>query len=355
MIGTTELTLFDGEYITAPATLTGAQAISIPFTKVNLTDSDFFTVETVSAIGANFVRPVTTPVSLKDLNAISLGTLTGARSANDKIYVTIKLWNKVDYSVSSTRYIQVGETENLIIGFMDGLVITNPTASSISVSGLTNAGAATLNLTPSINTKTYWVVNLATAPAPTPDFVLSPTGTLSASLRYGNSDTDTGASRNFALATNQLTPGQAYNYYFVMTADSDPKSISIMYSGSFTIPNVSLTYSATTLNEAVTNSGTITETITVTLVGDTFTGSNGAYTLSTQYSVTGTVPAGMTLVVTKTSNTVLTISLTGPANAHENADDVTLTIALANAAFTGATASVFTNASQAIVVNFNNA
>jgi hypothetical protein len=118
-----------------------------------------------------------------------------------------------------------------------------------------------------------------------------------------------------------------------------------------------LNYSTATFVEAAANNGSSTTSITGTLSGDTFTGtvSNGStFTSGTHYAVSN-LPAGLTMVITKTSSTVATITLTGTATSHANANDVAnLTIVWANAAFTGGAASSITNYNKAdFAVDFN--
>jgi hypothetical protein len=354
-LGSSDLVLFDGEFVRNPGTLTGEQALSIEFTKQNITSADFYTVEASSLIGSDFVRPASTPVQLKDLTSIDLGTLTGVRSANDKIYVTIKTWKLVNFSVLSTRYQQVGETETLIIGFHSGMSITAPTATLAAVSAI-GANAATLNPTVAVaNSDIYWYVNLSTEAAPSRDTILNAVAGTTSILQTGLlTAADIGAR---PIALTGLRAGTAFNYYLVLVSDSADKSLSIVYSGTFTTSVPTLTFAGTTNGTTLTetSAGVTTNTITITLVGDTYTGADASvYTLGNQYSLTGVVPSNMTLVVTKTSATVLTISLTGTATAHEDANDVTLTLGLNNSAFTNGLASRFTNASgNSIIINFN--
>ena len=58
-------------------------------------------------------------------------------------------------------------------------------------------------------------------------------------------------------------------------------------------------YSTTTFAEDMSNAGTLTGTTSITLVGDTFTGTNGA----DWSSLVANVPAGLTAVLTRTSDT----------------------------------------------------
>ncbi len=86
----------------------------------------------------------------------------------------------------------------------------------------------------------------------------------------------------------------------------------------------SATYSGTTFPEVALNNGTITQTRTITLAGDTWVtavGIGSPLVNGTHYTVAN-VPPGMTAVLTKTSTTVVTISLTGTATAHTVANSI---------------------------------
>ena len=115
-----------------------------------------------------------------------------------------------------------------------------------------------------------------------------------------------------------------------------------------------LSYSATTFDEASANDGTIDTIVTATLEDDTFVVSSGTMTDGTHYSVTdGSVPSGLTLVVTATNDTTVTIALTGTADSHINTDDTTFTLTFKNAAFTASSASDVDNYSQVFSINFS--
>jgi hypothetical protein len=95
-------------------------------------------------------------------------------------------------------------------------------------------------------------------------------------------------------------------------------------------PAATLTYSGTSFPEATANNGSITQTRTITLANDTYVATRNS---GTQYTFTG-VPTGLTLVVTRTSSTVLTLSFTGNASSHANANDTSITFTLNASAFT---------------------
>jgi hypothetical protein len=223
------------------------------------------------------------------------------------------------------------------------MTITAPTASSISITNLTNAGAASLDLTPSAASRIFWYVLPSSSAAPTIDTVINPAGSQTTQLIYGNSSV-AGSAVSVILsptASPTLATGTAYTVYYVLFSDTN-NSVSTLLSQTFTTLG-SLTYSATTFVEAVANNGSITETRTITLVGDTYTGTDtDVYVSGTKYTAAG-VPSGLTLVVTKTSDTILTLSFTGTAAAHAVANNTTFTLTLLNAAFTNGSAARFIN------------
>lgn len=120
--------------------------------------------------------------------------------------------------------------------------------------------------------------------------------------------------------------------------------------------DVIIAYSSGTLNEAGSNDGTVTETLTLTLSGDTFVISGSAMSGDGTHYTASNVPNGLTAVLTGTSTTTATLALTGTAIAHANTDDVAnLTITFAADAFTNVTtASTVTNyAKSDIIVDFD--
>ncbi len=106
-----------------------------------------------------------------------------------------------------------------------------------------------------------------------------------------------------------------------------------------------LTYGTSSLREGNVNDGSITTVVTITLTGDTFSGSDGEnFVTANKVAVTNT-PPGLTAVVTRTSATTATLTLTGNASSHTNSDDINnLTVTFLNGAFTtNLTASDVTN------------
>jgi hypothetical protein len=123
-------------------------------------------------------------------------------------------------------------------------------------------------------------------------------------------------------------------------------------------PTGSAVYSGLVFNEAPANNGSITETQTVTLTGETWTAGvaiGAAFTDGIHYNVAN-VPAGLTMVITKTSNNVATISYTGNAAAHAAVNSVTdVQPTFLNASITGGVAAAITGLNgQNLSINFVN-
>lgn len=104
--------------------------------------------------------------------------------------------------------------------------------------------------------------------------------------------------------------------------------------------NAVASYSGTTFSEASANDGTVSTTRTVTLAFDTFV-PTGVFTEGTHFTATG-VPAGLTLTVTRTSQSAAQIAFTGAAQAHENINDASVVLTFLNAAVVSGNAGAVT-------------
>ncbi|MBA3935869.1 MAG: hypothetical protein H0X38_00250 [Planctomycetes bacterium] len=138
-------------------------------------------------------------------------------------------------------------------------------------------------------------------------------------------------------------PNSAVGGGYTLMASKFKAGIDILLS---TTPAMSANWSGSVFNESAANDGTISTALTVTLTNDTFTGLNGD-----DFAVGGKVaasnlPSGLTLVARRTSSTVMTVTLTGAASAHANANDVAnLGVTFANSAVASSTASAVTGLS----------
>ena len=102
----------------------------------------------------------------------------------------------------------------------------------------------------------------------------------------------------------------------------------------------SAVYSATDFPEAAANNGTITQTRTITLSNAQWLNAitNGTQLTPTTHFTTANVPPGMTLTVTKNSNTQVTVALTGTATNHAVANNINnLTLTFQDAVIEGGT------------------
>jgi M6 family metalloprotease-like protein len=112
-----------------------------------------------------------------------------------------------------------------------------------------------------------------------------------------------------------------------------------------------LTYGTTSFYEAPGNAGAISNSLAITLAGDTFSTtavSDGNITLSN-------VPAGLAALFVRDSDTQLTLSLSGNATEHSMEHSITeMQIDFADAAFTGDDALSVAGSEQLISVVFNN-
>ncbi len=114
------------------------------------------------------------------------------------------------------------------------------------------------------------------------------------------------------------------------------------YIDDLVVSNRTLNYSATAFNEATNNNGSINNSspMIITLGNDSFTGANGSNFVAGGELTVGNLPAGLTAVAERTSDTTLSVTLTGNASSHADSDDVSnLTFTFENSAFTVAQAS----------------
>ena len=113
------------------------------------------------------------------------------------------------------------------------------------------------------------------------------------------------------------------------------------------------TYSESSANDgAIDNS----DPIVINLEGDTFAGANGSDLVADGNVTIGNVPAGLTAVVTKDSDTQVTLTFTGNATSHQDAtaDDVAnVTFVFANAAFASNDASKVENSGDTTAYSGN--
>jgi len=107
------------------------------------------------------------------------------------------------------------------------------------------------------------------------------------------------------------------------------------------VVDLGVAFASSIFMESTSNDGTIQNEIEIDLVGTTFT----AGVVSGSKVSASNVPGGLTAVFTRTSDTKLTLALTGTASAHTTADNVSnLTVTFIDGAFEGYTAAQVPNA-----------
>ena len=107
------------------------------------------------------------------------------------------------------------------------------------------------------------------------------------------------------------------------------------------------TFPFTYPESALTNNGSIDNSnpATITIDGDTFTGSNGSDLIADGKATVNNLPTGLTAVLTKDSDTQLTLTLEGTHPTHQPASDVaSLSFTFNDTAFTNHGASLVENA-----------
>jgi hypothetical protein len=113
-------------------------------------------------------------------------------------------------------------------------------------------------------------------------------------------------------------------------------------------PQPSLSYSTTTFSESIANNGSVDTVMTITLspngTGETFAGSGSEDFVAEGWMTVSSVPNGLTVVATRTSDTTLSVTLTGNASPHD-VDETNMSFTFVGG-FTKAAAAQVTNRSK---------
>ncbi|OEK06498.1 LamG-like jellyroll fold domain-containing protein [Roseivirga misakiensis] len=118
-------------------------------------------------------------------------------------------------------------------------------------------------------------------------------------------------------------------------------------------------YTSATFTETANNDGAVSSatTVSITLLQDTFSGTNGDDFIDDGNASISNLPVGLTAVLTRENDTELTLTITGQATGNEDIDDVSsLVFTFTDAAFTTNAAASITNAvaaSSGIAIDFN--
>ena len=200
------------------------------------------------------------------------------------------------------------------------IVLGSPNGALTSASG----GSVTISSTKALNTTN--ATTFVTAFTPTSD-----SATVTKVVKYAvgaptsNFETSDSAYGNQAIANND---------FFIVKVTAQDGSTVLYYKIVVTVVSPTATYSESTFAESGADNGSITTTITITLsMGYLFT-----YYESTDLAAgrISNVPAGLTAVLRSgPDRTFATLSFTGTATAHANADDIiNLTVTFFDGDFT---------------------
>lgn len=139
---------------------------------------------------------------------------------------------------------------------------------------------------------------------------------------------------SFTFGNNAFSLGNASTVLNYIKSD-----IAINFLDAYT-----LSYSGSTLHESISNIGSISETLSLTLSGTTLTGSDTENFIQTGKVTVGNLPSGLTPVLTRVNSTQLTLSFNNSANNHSDLDDITnFTLTFQDTAFTSGRAQGVTN------------
>ena len=249
LVGTAQTSLFNGVYQLKNGTHAGK--ITMAFTKTNITDNEFVTIEATPSFASGLTLPTSDPISLKDLKSLDLGTLASAtRSENDKIYYVVNFWKQVPFSTSSSRYQLTGEQQKFVVGFDAGLDITTlPALTGPSFAVGTNFNTEMqIGITSSVTGTAYYVIYLATAATPTVSQIVAQgtavsKGTFAVTAATGATATATG-----------LTAATAYKLHLVVIGNTG--NVSAVYSSSSVTTAANVT--PTLLTSTIASTGVVT-------------------------------------------------------------------------------------------------
>ena len=121
-------------------------------------------------------------------------------------------------------------------------------------------------------------------------------------------------------------------------------------------PQPSLSYSTTSFSESVANNGSVDTVMTITLdptgTGETFAGSGSEDFVGEGWMTVSSVPNGLTVEATRTSDTTLSVTLTGNASPHD-VDETNMSFTFAGGFTKAAAAQVANRSKTGLSVLFN--
>ena len=340
------------------------------FTEAAISDGSISTVSTITLTGGTFagtngaalvgavvtkvpvgLTAVVTKISDTTATLALTGKATAHANANDIANLTVTLGNTA-FTSGNAATVTGATKADLKVDFFDASVLTY--SGTTFTEATANDGSIATAITLTLVGETF----AGSVGSVLPDLIAGnlPGGLSAVATKTGDSTatlTLTGQATNHAVANDISNLTIAFgNAAFTggnasIIANTVKSGMGINFADPATIA-----YSDTTFNEAVANNGTIANTLTITLAGDTFTGSNLAPLAG---AVVSNVPAGLTAIVTRTSATTATVTRMDHATHHANSNDISsLTVTLGNAAFTSGNAAGVIGATKSnLAVDFS--
>jgi 5-hydroxyisourate hydrolase-like protein (transthyretin family) len=124
-VGTAVSALYESKFTFKPVDYASTTPnIVLNYSLQNLTTANFVSA-TISDTGTG-TAALSTALSAAAKVALSgstltIGTVTGNFTTTQKVTIVLTFWNKVDYSVDTSRYVQVGETQTIVFGYLTPL------------------------------------------------------------------------------------------------------------------------------------------------------------------------------------------------------------------------------------------
>lgn len=234
-------------------------------------------------------------------------------------------------------YAQTGDSES--IGSPGGAFILIDYGAGTLTEADANDGSFTTTLTLTLYGDTFasdltGLFSISNVPAGL-TAELTRTGDTTATLALTGSATDHADSNDTSNLTVTFDDAAFITNEAAMVLNASKTDLAIDFNDP--VAAVSLAFTGPAFQESRAYDGSVTGTTTITLSGDTFSGTNGSSLLGS--ATIDNIPAGLTAVLTRTSDTTATLAFTGTADNHTDAQDVNnLTLTFLDAAFTNGNA-----------------
>ena len=343
-------------YATNVFTETAANNGAVNGTPLTLSNKTFNATNEENLVGgkvtvANVPGGLTLVVTVTDSQHATLSFTgnAGAHAAANSIGNLTVTFNDTAFVGSNAVGVVNGARSDLSIQFLDqpvvswqGTTFTEATANdgTIGNSNLVNLSGTTFTGVNGDNLVTAGKVTVGNVPTGL-TAVVTRLGPTQAVMQLTGIAAPHRASSNTGSLTVQFLDTAFTNVAAANVTGSLKSDLSVTFNDA-----ASLTYGVTTFTETVANDGSVSGG-TITLTGDTLTGVTGDNFVTAGKVAVTNVPAGLTLVLTRSGQTTLTLSFTGYAAPHLAANSIAnLAVTFGNAAFAGGNAAGVGNSAR---------